>query len=48
MGLLINGITQEGLIYEVEEKGRTLYEWNLLHPSILQEVLTHLKEESFA
>lgn len=47
-GFLVNGITQYGLIYEVEEQGRTLYEWDLLHPATLQEVLTQLKEESFA
>ncbi|WP_460963772.1 hypothetical protein [Spirosoma litoris] len=47
-GFLVNGITQDGLIYEVEEQGRTLYEWNLIHLSTLQEVLTLLKEESFA
>lgn len=47
-GFLVNGITQDGLIYEVEEQGRTLYEWDLLNLSTLQDVLTHLKEESFA
>lgn len=47
-GFLVNGITQDGLIYELEEQGRTLYEWNLLHLSTLQEALTYLKEESFA
>lgn len=47
-GFLVNGITQDGLIYEVEDQGRTLYEWDLLNHSTLQEVLTHLKEESFA
>ena len=47
-GFLVNGITQDGLIYEVEEQGRTLYGWDILYDSTLQEVLTHLKEESFA
>ncbi len=47
-GFLVNAITQDGLIYEVEEQGQTLYKWNLLHLSTLQEVLTRLKEESFA
>lgn len=47
-GFLVNGITQDGLIYEVDDQGRTLYEWDLLHLSTLQEVLTYLKEESFA
>ncbi|RYF66263.1 MAG: hypothetical protein EOO39_23360 [Cytophagaceae bacterium] len=47
-GFLVNGITPDGLIYEVEEQGRTLYGWDILYDSTLQEVLTHLKEESFA
>jgi hypothetical protein len=47
-GFLVKGITRDGLIYDVEDKGRILYEWVLLYPSTLQEVLTHLQEESFA
>ncbi|GAB4043395.1 hypothetical protein [Spirosoma jeollabukense] len=47
-GFLVNGITRDGLIYEVEDQGRTLFEWDLLYHSTIQEALTHLKEESFA
>lgn len=47
-GFLVNGISKDGLIYEVENQGRTLYEWDLLNHSTLQEVLTYLKEKSFA
>lgn len=47
-GFLVNGITRIGLIYEIEDQGRTLYEWELLHNSTLQAVLIHLQEEAFA
>ena len=47
-GFLVNGITMNGLIYEVEDQGRTLFEWDILSHSTLQAALTHLKEESFA
>ena len=47
-GYLVNGITLDGLIYEAEDQGRTLYQWSLLHESTLQNVLMHLQEESFA
>jgi hypothetical protein len=47
-GFLVNGITRDGLIYEVEDQDRTLFEWDILNHSTLQEALTHLKEESFA
>ncbi len=47
-GFLVNGITRDGLIYEVEDQGRTLFEWDLLYHSTIQKALIHLKEESFA
>lgn len=47
-GYLVNGITPDGLIYEDANQARTLYKWELLHQSTLQDVLVHLQEESFA
>lgn len=47
-GFLVNGITQDGLIYEDNVQKQTLYRWELLHHSTLKKVLTHLQEEAFA
>lgn len=47
-GFLVNAITKDGLIYEAENQERIVYEWKILRASTLQEVLTRLKEESFA
>lgn len=47
-GFLVNGIMHDGLIFDQGEQGRTLYEWELLSTSSLENILGLLQEESFA
>ena len=46
-GHLVNGITRAGLIYEIEGQERTLYGWESLSASTLDNVLGLLQEEAF-
>jgi hypothetical protein len=45
---LVNGITRDGLIYELEDQGRTLYGWESLSASTLDNIVGLLQEEAFA